>query len=157
MKDKQSNVGEMTIGQLIRSLKPGHVWTIMGCVASLIVGAFVAGKTVEHSEFTKTKKRLEISEAKQEFLGRYLRYMTSIEALGKKPSEKAREQFQRSQDMFVELIRDWWKQQNKPNAPLNPPFRIDKGLDPVENSTIEFSDGTQWRIPILIKAKVLDR
>jgi hypothetical protein len=178
MADKPEDISQMSILQLLGLLRPGQLWGTLAAIVGLIVGAFTLGNYMSQHKLSVAEEKIKLhnqrveelksqlgkmeaksvqADTKQEFLIRYLRYMTYKEMLEEDFSSETQAKFEQVENMFVDLIAGWWKRQNEFNGTLvlNPAV-IRKGLDPT-NSRVSFPDGSGWPIPTDIKQKVLAR
>jgi hypothetical protein len=164
----------MTIRELMGRIRPGQFWGTLGAVAGLVVAAFLLGNYVTQFRVDYTQQKVQAAEdhikdlkeqldkgaarqqqveAKQEFLVRYLRYMTYREMLRAHHTPENQAKFTQAETMLVHLLKRWWAQHQDAKTKFVFGQLQKESLDPA-GARIVFADGSEWPIPKEVKEKV---
>jgi hypothetical protein len=160
----------LTLGDLARRLTAKQAYALLTTVVTLLVGAFALGTwltsyrvdrtATKLDEALETRDRaislLEQARVKEQFFSAYLRYLAAQQDLQFSYTPEVQERVHTSERAFAQLISGWMKKEHEsPSAPrVHFTPRIHKGED-VNNSRIQFADGTIWAIPGEVKRVVL--
>jgi hypothetical protein len=157
MRDESRDVADLTIGELLRRLRPVQIWAVGAAVVALIGGTFTLGQSLGQYRASAMEERLQLVESQEKFFVRYLRYLIAKDRLQRSTSTKSEQDFKLANDMFVRQIETWWTRQESFDGELELGQQIvRKGDDPTQSRVI-FADETEWQIPPEIKRQVLER
>lgn len=158
---------QLTVRELFLRMRPAQIWGVGASLFALVAASFGLGTYVsslasqaDSRRIASLEQRARREEPQREFLARYLRYALSDLARVQSSSEGDRSDAQLAERMFVDLLCGWWKAQNSELFKLTLPAEpisiemIRKGEKPTD-SRVAFSDGTEWKVPPGIKAKIL--
>ena len=157
MTDESRDIAHLTIGDLLRRLRPAQLWAVGAAVVALIGGTFVLGQSLGQYRAGVMEERLQLVESQEKFFVRYLRYLIAKDRLQRSSSAESERDFKLANDMFVRQIETWWTRQESFDGEIVLSQQIvRKGHDPTHSRVI-FADETEWPIPPEIKRQVLER
>ena len=151
----------MSLGQWLRALRPGQIWTILTLLVGLVGGAFTLGykirgatADIQTARGEDATKSLGALEAKERFLSLYLRYLIAATDKTGLPDNHASPQIQESADTLKayigRLLAEREKLQDQIDVRglvLGKPARHDSTAR--YEATVRFAyDGTVWPVPM---------
>ncbi|MCK5278468.1 MAG: hypothetical protein KAK04_08020 [Cyclobacteriaceae bacterium] len=154
------DVENLSIGQFLKAMKVSHLWAVIIAICAVVGVAFKTGQVIGQDQRQKEAFATQLSNDKEEFITRYLRYETTRRLIMEsdvslEEYEEIRKQHELAEKMFTDLIARWWKNQNELDGQILMKKIIRKGWNP-KDSKITFADDTSWPIPPEIKSNILE-
>ena len=151
---ERTKVESLTLSQIMVSMKPGQLWTILVIVFGLLSGSFGLGYKakayVGESELARlhdTIKQFRGLQTKERFLGLYLRYLTAQDSHAESASEETQRAMEEAASHFRSYIDELLErgEQAQEEIDLTGLFL---GKGGTSEATVKFGyDGSIWPIP----------
>jgi len=130
-KKKESNYENITVKELLSNLKVTQLWAVITIVFGLLAGSFTLGYKISQTLSNVHGVKSAELQKKDTFLSLYLRY-----ELAKNNIEDDYSSYRKAREAFDEFIKRDVEAEK---------LILRKGEGRL--ATIQFSDGTVWRIP----------
>lgn len=145
---------KLTIGRILREMRPGQLWTTAAAIVALASGAFLLGYKLQLSTADLRADRTEAKlaefrglQTKERFLAFYLRYLIAKERLAAESNEENRGAVEKARDAYREYAMELLKRGEEAEDEIDLRGAV-IGKSGGEDVSVKFGyDGSVWPLP----------
>jgi hypothetical protein len=160
---KSSDPAVLSIGELIRRLKPAQLYGVLAALIAVVGGAFALGMAVSNHRVERAsalaeanRESLEKAKVNLDFFTKFLRYAITEKQRQEDGYMRYEAVHKEARDEFVKLLKRWYQDQRKVGAEFRLTPELHKSYDPAISFVI-LPDGEKWPIPYEVKESVIGR